>query len=210
MMSSGSTDSTKCVLVAKPTRSQALCSRCLRKHSCLCNACIVTRKHQSELKHQQGAQRKWLVDAFSWPEAALMWHHAAVGSNGVTAPGLRYGFQKQIWTTHSQRNLGIKKDCWLMFSTCLTPSHGNQQPLHTRLSHPALSGSNFCILPTVVPGPPAPTNTCQSLTDFWSPKRRWEGRASSSERLWLDKKWCLTGLTARASHRKTHRDWSIK
>lgn len=84
MMFSGSTDSIKCVLVAKPTRSQPLCSQFLRKHSCFCSACIVTRKHQSELKHQhqQGAQRKWLVDAFSWPNAALMWYPAAVGSNG--------------------------------------------------------------------------------------------------------------------------------
>lgn len=96
MMFSGSTDSIKCVLVAKPTRSQALCSHFLRKHSCFCNAYIATRKHQSEQKHQQGAQRKWLGDAFSGPNAALMWNDAAVGPNGVTATGLRCSFQKQI------------------------------------------------------------------------------------------------------------------
>lgn len=205
-MFSGSTDSIKCVLVAKPTHSQELCSHCLRKHSCLCNACIVTRKHQSELKHQQGAQRKWLVDAFSWPNAALMWYHAAVGSNGVTAPGLRYGFQKQIWTTHSQRSLGIKKDWWLMFSACLTPSHGNQQQLHTRLSHPALSGSNFCILPMTVPDPPAPTNICQSPTDFWSPKRRWEGRASPLGYDWTESHVLLDWLIGLATEKPTETD----
>lgn len=95
-MFSGSTDSIKCVLVAKPTRSQALCSHLLRKHSCFCNACIVTRKHQSELKHQQGAQRKWLGDASSGPNAALMWNDAAAASNAVTVTGLRRSFQKQI------------------------------------------------------------------------------------------------------------------
>lgn len=137
-MFSGSTDSIKCVLVAKPTRSQAHCSHFLRKHSCFCNACIVTRKHQSELKQQQGAQRKWLVDAFPWPNAALMQPDAAGGSDGVTAPGLRYSFQ--VWTSLNHtlpEELRVKKAWWLMFSTWLTPSHGNQQHLHTRLSHPA-------------------------------------------------------------------------
>lgn len=129
-MFSGSTDSTKCALVAKPTRSQELCSHFLKKHSCFCNACIVTWQHQSQLKHQQGAQRKWLDDAFSWPDAPRMWYNAALGSNAVTAPGSRFGFQKQIWTTHSQRSLGIKES-WL------TRSHGNQQHLQARLSHPA-------------------------------------------------------------------------
>lgn len=42
------------------------------------NAHTITRKHQSESKHQQEAQRKWLVDASSWPDSTLTWQQLSL------------------------------------------------------------------------------------------------------------------------------------
>lgn len=208
MMFSGSTDSIKCVLVAKPTRSQALCSHFLRKHSCFCSACIVTRKHQSELKHQQGAQRKWLVDAFSWPNAALMWCPAAAGSNGCCT-----WVEIQFLKANLNHILPEEpRDIKRLLADVLYVSDAQpwepKAPAHQVISPCSLSDSNFCILPTAVPEPPAPAiHVNQWLI---SEALRGGGGQSQPLRLWLDKQWCLTGLTDRVSHRKTYRDWSIK
>lgn len=135
-MFSGSTDSIKCVLVAKPTRSQALCSHFLKKHSCFCTACIVTSKQQSELKHQQGAWGNgcgclpWaksstdVVECSSW----LWWCYSIWFGIQFSKADLNYRLPEE---------LRGQKAWWLVFSKWLTPSHGNQQHLHTRLSHPA-------------------------------------------------------------------------
>lgn len=146
----------------------------------------------------------------------LTWHNATVDSNVVTAPGLRYSFQKQIWTTHwhFQRSYRDRRHWWLNFSGCLTPSHGRQWHLCTGLSHPTpFQAVIFACLHC--------PKLCQILQLLrihfyhWliSKVPRGGRRAEPAPQRgysWTKRDVLLDFVTNSASHQKTCRDWSLQ